>query len=224
MSLDTYVLLAIALFVLLGYAKGIIKMAFGLLSIVLAIILSRLFYPIISNFLMGSVLYEHIVSWVVNYMALSETVTEMSVSTGTDMLNSLPLPQSLVDMVAPLLDVTTFVDVSSVEQSIGGVFAALIVNLISMVIMFIAVMFAVRLIGAALNLVSKLPVLNMTNRLLGAGAGLILGIFVVWVGLIAFTVFFLPINTSYLEMLYDSTIALWFYERNPLLSMFVGMI
>ena len=51
--LDLIIIAIIALFTFLGYKKGLIKVAFGLVSLILAIALSVVLYKPVSNFIIN---------------------------------------------------------------------------------------------------------------------------------------------------------------------------
>ena len=62
-----------------------------------------------------------------------------------------------------------------------------IINCIAYIVVFVIVIIILQIIVRAINLVSKLPVINTMNKLGGAIIGLIRGLIIVWIGLIAVT-------------------------------------
>ena len=51
--LDLIIIAFIALFTFIGYKKGLIKVAFGLVSFILALVISVILYKPVSNFIIN---------------------------------------------------------------------------------------------------------------------------------------------------------------------------
>ena len=75
--LDLIIIAVIALITFLGYKKGIIKVAFNLISFVLAILLSIVLYRPISNFVINHTpLYDKIEDTIEERLSSSNTTKE----------------------------------------------------------------------------------------------------------------------------------------------------
>jgi len=77
--------------------------------------------------------------------------------------------------------------INSVEEYVSMYIAYSIINCIAYIVVFVIVIIILQIIVRAINLVSKLPVINTMNKLGGAIIGLIRGLIIVWIGLIAVT-------------------------------------
>ena len=114
--------------------------------------------------------------------------------------------------------------VGDLEHYIASYVAQVCINVVSVAIVFVVAVVVLKLLLRALDLIAKLPVLHFLNHTAGMIAGLVQGVFVVWViGL--FLVFFYtnPAFLSLFETLSRSGIALFFYEHNLLLGMVLGI-
>ena len=65
----------------------------------------------------------------------------------------------------------------------------LIINAISFIVTFVVILILLWVLCIALDLISKLPLLNQINKLAGLAAGLVHGLVIVWILFILLTVF-----------------------------------
>lgn len=86
------------------------------------------------------------------------------------------------------------------------------------ILIFIAASIVIKLVELIVNAMTKLPLVNFVNRMLGMAMGLIIGFF--WVELIAFAavslVDYLNVSFSFLPegTLHDTVVLQWLYEHN----------
>ena len=109
-------------------------------------------------------------------------------------------------------------DVESLQSYIAGFLANICINIISVLLVFVVVWLAVQFVLKALNLISKLPVLNFFNRACGFLVGLLKGLCVAW--LICFVLTFFQCNSAF-DFFFDALnlthVALSLYENNILM-------
>ena len=144
--------------------------------------------------------------------------------TGLDaVVGNLPLPDMLKNSLVSnnLPDIYKLLNVSTIEEYIGGYIANIALNAISAVTVFVLVYLLMRLLGGTLNIIGKLPVIRTFNRAGGAAAGLLAGLLLVWGGLALVNVLLVgPSFAAVTEGLDGSLIAGWLYENN----FFMGML
>lgn len=75
------------------------------------------------------------------------------------------------------------------QEYISIYVAYAIINSITYIVVFFIVFSVLKVIAHALNLVSKLPVINTLNKIGGLGIGLLEGVLVVWILFVAITIF-----------------------------------
>jgi uncharacterized membrane protein required for colicin V production len=219
--LDIIVLAIIGVCVFTGYKRGLLKTVYSLASFFIAIFLTGWLYPYVSRFLRGTPLYGFLKDTAVNSMGLRAFLEEHTARTQSDLINNLPLPSIIRDALAAhnTPDVYEMLNVQTVEGYIGGYFANIALNVISMAAVFILVWFLMRLAGNVLNIIGRLPIISTFNRVGGLAAGLLLGMLIVWIGFAVMNL--LLINMSYPEisnLLETSSVARWLYENNWLTS------
>lgn len=215
--LDLVVIVALILFMLLGYRRGFIKMAFRLISFILAIFLAILLFPVVAQFLRGTFVYTGLKEYIRRTMGLEELVYTHT----ADIFANLPIPSvlqnSLVENHTP--NMVELLNVNSIEEFIAAYIAGLVVNIIAIVIVFVLVRVILGIISNLLDIVGKLPIIRSFNRLGGIIAGAFQGVIVIWVIMTLATLFFLnPDRPEFQNMLESSWVAFWFFENNPILS------
>ncbi len=204
MLADIIVLSVVVISVAVGYKRGLLKSLFSVISYVASIVLSFLFYPVLSELLMKTPLYTFLVEKIgENY--LSGTAGSTAVSGGNFFAQYLSS------------------GIESATNGIAGAVAQLIVNIIAFVLIVIICKIAIRLIGNTLNIFTKLPVIKQFNRLGGAVAGGLIGILILYIAF-ALMVAFAPLGSDSKVMteIENSHLASEMYNNNILLNLING--
>ena len=216
--LDVIVIGIIALFMYLGYRRGLIRTVFTLFSYVLAISLAIYLFPIVADWLMEMPLYTALKDYIIRTMNLGDVVQYQS----EDLIANLPLP----DIIRSFLhehntpNVFELLNVHTIEEYIAAYFARMAINIIAKVAVFLIVKFTLSLLSGLLDLVSRLPIIKQFNQIGGMLAGFLLGLIIVWIGLAVMILFFLdPTGPELMIMLDNSLVVGWVYENNPILQM-----
>ena len=116
-------------------------------------------------------------------------------------------------------------NVSSVSDYISGFFANMIVNLLAVVLVFIATRILLSIILRFLDLVADLPVIRQLNKTGGAIFGMIQGLLSIWLVLCVLTFFFL--NNRFEGMfigIQSGLITEFLYNNNPIMAILVMLI
>lgn len=116
------------------------------------------------------------------------------------------------------MEVIQMLRIVGMEEVAGGAVADKMLSITAFVITFILVSVVVHGVAWALRIASRLPVLKGTNRLLGALAGFLEGLFLVW---IAFLIVGAGSATNWgiwaLYMIADNPVLTWLFSNNPIL-------
>ena len=198
-NLDIAIIAVLALCALSGYYRGFVHTVYRLGSLFLAIFLAVRLYPPVARFLRGSFIYENIRDRIISAANFESVFRENAPSPGigeavrnNNIINALPLPyqlrQALHNYNTP--DMYEILRVRTVEEFIAGFFANIVINVISLLVVFLLVMLILRIVGKALKIVDRLPVIASVNRIGGLVAGALIGVGVVWLGLTVLTMFF----------------------------------
>ncbi|MCL1935373.1 MAG: CvpA family protein [Defluviitaleaceae bacterium] len=221
MILDVIVIFIIALNIIRGYIKGFVEIALRLVFLVVAISLSRYLHYHLSVFLTTTPIYDNILSWTYSHISLGEMSTNVSDNLHTQIVNNLPFPYIFTSFIdfENMFNLSNFVDIQMVEFQIASAVTIFIINVISGVLLVILFTVGFGFLAKSIGLIAKLPVLKSVNKILGVFVGAISGVFGVWIFLIIYNIVFFHNSENMLE---DSVVALWFNQRNFILSFVMG--
>ncbi len=197
MIADIIVIAVVVVSVFLGYKSGFLKSLINVVSYIASIILSFLFYPILSDFLMDTPLYTFFVEKIgEKYSAEGIIQTEW---------------QFLEKYI------------KGAEGAVSAAIAELLINIVSFILIVIIFKIAIKFIGNALNLFARLPVIKQFNRLGGAVTGGILGILMVYIAM-ALMVTIAPLETldKATAEIQKSVFAQEMYNNNIILKFISG--
>ena len=225
MTFLPYILDILALVLVVGmavraYRKGFVRAALNFLPMVAALAAIRFLTPTVSELLRKTPFFDALTNTVGNGLHLENAIGDAAMQTQTDIIQSMHLPdflkESLVENNNPVI--YHLLDVESLQSYIAGFLANICINIISVLLVFIVVWLAVKFVLKALNLISKLPVLNFFNRACGFLVGLLKGLCVTW--LICFVLTFFQCNSAF-DFFFDALnlthVALPLYENNILM-------
>ena len=225
MTFLPYILDILALVLVVGtavqaYRKGFVRAALNFLPMVAALAATRFLTPTVSELLRKTPFFDPLTNTVGNGLHLENAIGDAAMQTQTDIIQSMHLPdflkESLVENNNPVI--YHLLDVESLQSYIAGFLANICINIISVLLVFVVVWLAVKFVLKALNLISKLPVLNFFNRACGFLVGLLKGLCVAW--LICFVLTFFQCNSAF-DFFFDALnlthVALPLYENNILM-------
>ena len=187
MTFLPYILDILALVLVVGmavqaYRKGFVRAALNFLPMVAALAATRFLTPTVSELLRKTPFFDALTNTVGNGLHLDNAIGDAAMQTQTEIIESMHLPdflkESLVENNNPVI--YHLLDVESLQSYIAGFLANICINIISVLLVFVVVWLAVKFVLKALNLISKLPVLNFFNRACGFLVGLLKGLCVAW--------------------------------------------
>ena len=200
-GIDLIIIGIIILSVYLAYRKGLISLALGLVSFVIAIVITVILYKPVANL-------------VINVTAIDETIENAIYEQANGMTKQdNETAQFIVDAAKDELLPQT-ARTLSVNIVTGGVF----------LVLFLAAKIALRFVSALANLIAKLPIIKQVNKLGGVIYGLLRGFLIVYIALLVISVVgtINPNNSVHTEI-EKSFIGKAMYENN-ILSIFFEKI
>lgn len=170
--IDLILIAIIALFTFIGYKKGLIKVAFGLVSFILAIAISVIIYKPVSNF-------------IINYTSIDDSIEALI----TERLDSSETTQEETENIVSnyynnIKNASTSVIANGMSKTIINVSCMLIVFIVTKIILFFF-----RFAG---DLIAKLPLIKQFNSAGGFIYGLLKGFIIIY-GLLALITIISPI-------------------------------
>ena len=199
--IDLIIIAIIALFAFIGYKRGLIKVAFGLVSFILAILISVMLYKPISNF-------------IINYTELDDNLesiieTRLSSSdTSSEETNNI-----ISNYYTNIKNASTLVIADGISKTIVNLCCVIIVFIISNTILLFF-----RFSG---DLIAKLPLIKQINNAGGFIYGLLKGFVIIYIllALIAILSPIIDIN-ELITMINNSIITNIMYNNNILFILF----
>jgi len=134
-------------------------------------------------------------------------------------INALPVPQPLRELLYEYNtpDVRGILRVGTLEDFVAGFLANIVINVISVLVVFILVLLILHLIGKALHIVDKLPVISSLNRLGGVMVGAAIGAGVVWLGMVVVMMFISAGGGAVYDLVQGSAVTGWMLDNGWLL-------
>lgn len=219
-------------FAILGYRKGLIKMIISVASMIITFILVTTFAPRVGSALKETDLYLNVHEKTyeaiadklddgINSDEIFSDMTELN-EKGTEIIEKLGLPESISEAVIDKIDFT-----ENINTGIEGLINTIAVNLTDyivdaaiFVISFIIVLLIVKIVFAAINLISYLPIIHGINKFAGLLLGIVEGIGVVWVIFIAVTVLGgTELNGEMFALINSSEILSFLYNNNIIMNL-----
>lgn len=159
--IDLIVIAIIALFTFIGYKKGLIKVAFGLVSFILAIVISVVLYKPVSNF-------------IINYTPIDDNIE----ATIEERLNSSDITKEETENIVSnyysnIKNASTSIIADGISKTIINVSCMIIVFIISKIILLFF-----KFTG---DLIAKLPLIKQVNKAGGFLYGLLKGFIIIYV-------------------------------------------
>lgn len=214
------IVIILAVNTLIGLKVGFIKTVFSLFSMLLAITLTTWISPLVNDFMRGNdKIYNTITSKVDQFLSMDDE--EVKSNEEIETIEGLRLPQSLKDSLIENnnKEIYKALAIDNFKDYINNYLAGVIINALSFVITFFVIMAFLWALCIALDLISKLPLLNGVNKTAGLLAGLLHGLVIVWVFFLIITVFGgTKIGQQALEMIGESEILSFIYNNNLLLK------
>lgn len=187
--LFTIVIAILLLGFLIGYKVGVIRIGLSLfLGIVSLILVSVLTTPV-TNFIVDNTeiddklstrLVEALIEQGENQ--LDDTTTEVPLVQQINIIQSSYLPEFLQESLISdnNNEIYAQMGVNSFFEYIGAYIARWIIKAVVFMLVFIAVFIGMRILAVVLNILSMLPIIHGTNKLIGGGLGLLCSLLVVW--------------------------------------------
>ena len=192
-------------------------MVASMTTLILAIFLVSIATPHISNVLKTRTPVYNMIEEKCEDLIKSGTDQISSKIEESEWIENLKVPGFLQEMIKENNNTVSYekMNVYSFGEYISHFLATMILNVVSYIITFIAALILIKVIAGALGLLTHLPVIHSMNRILGAVMGLIQSLLLIWLFLLAVTLFG---NTEWgdyiMKMINDSSVLTALYDAN----------
>ena len=206
--LDIILVAIIALNVFICYKKGLVKLAVGLIAVLVSVILAVLLYKPVSNIIINDTeLDEKIKSAITENFVNEEETTEETEDNG------------FMKYIEKYVEDPVNKTKNEIVIEASGVIATKLIDIIAMVSIFIVARLVLILLTFVTDMITSLPILKQFNELGGILYGLIKALLIIYVLLaIAFFIVYTTGSTGLADAIANSFITKFFYNNNLLLS------
>ena len=177
--LDLIVLGLLALGIAMGYVQGFIKTAFKLVSWVLTLFFTHVFYPYTVRILKLTPLPGKISEILGNVLRIPVNAADNAMSTISNLKIPAVLKNSLIENNN--YEVYDLLGVHSLAEYINAYLTNMVINALAILITFLVVLLLLKLAVVLLDIVDKLPVIHTLNHFLGLMLGVVNGVILVWI-------------------------------------------
>jgi uncharacterized membrane protein required for colicin V production len=194
------ILIAVGLFMVamtcIGLKRGMIKMAFSLVSVILVLLLVNLLTPPVKQLLKTTPIYTGIQTSIEGYVennvaTASENITQTGVSAQKKIINDLPLPKEVKKSLNKNNTEESYskLGVDTFAKYISESLADMVLNATTFVLLFVIFTILIKILVNVLDIIAKLPVLKTFNSIGGAIIGMAESIVILWILCIVITAF-----------------------------------
>ncbi|MDE7211799.1 MAG: CvpA family protein [Lachnospiraceae bacterium] len=209
-----------------GMKRGFIKTIFSMFSVIVALVVTAFVSPVVTQKLQEN---ENVMAYFVEkadaLLPFEEVESMLNLENKKGeqekFLESLPLPESIRKQLTESnnRDYYKALGVDTFRAYLCNYIACMIISALSFVATFAAMIVLLKVLCFSLDLISKLPLLNQVNHLLGMGMGILYALLLVWVGGVVLTALSTTAaGNSLMEMVNDSAVLSFLYNHNPLLG------
>lgn len=217
--IDIIIIAVIALCTFLGYKKGLIKLAVGILGFFLAIIIALILYTPISNFIINNTNIKDNIKNAISDTVKSYVIKEENAEGEEKQQESKVMVTYIDGIVAKQKEMI----VTGEKELIDTVSDNVAVNIIRMGValaVFIISKLILIFINVFADLIGNLPIIKQFNKAGGTIYGVIQGILIVYI-VFAIISLIAPMlnNTDFLEQINNSLIGNIVYNNNIILKL-----
>jgi len=218
---DIAVLIIIVVFTFIGLKNGFLYSVFRLLSYILSVIFAIKFYPILSSMLLKTAIYTNVKTAIINGIIKQQSVSVSAIKekSAQTLVDGLKLPGFIKDSIIENVAKKDIFGVQKILDAIGSEIATLVINILSVVLIYVIIRLALVFARVIIKTIAKLPVFKQLDKTGGLVLGAIEGIFIVYIlcaVLILFSAF--PKFSSTIDNIESSQFANYFYQNNFIVS------
>lgn len=214
--IDLILIGILLLSIFLGYKKGLIGVAFKILSFIIAIVITLILYRPISNFIINNTEFaKNIENTIVQKLSTTEIEDGKVKEENTD------LPNVLVNYINKEISNTVEATKDAVVQSVAKELSQTAIHLIVIISIYVITRILLLLAKAILEAVAELPIIKQFNEVGGIIYGILRGIILIYV-ILAIISLILPIidKTTVLTAINNTIITKFLYNNNLILMLF----
>ena len=209
---DVFLLVLLVLCGLAGYKRGLLRTVFSFVSFILALLITGFLFNPLTGFLRRTPLF----TWLTGSISSALNLEEIYENVGQTLIDIMPVH----DFVRETLHLNNnsnmhdTLGVTSLPDYVAAFFANLILVAIAIIFLFITSLVVLSFVGAALDVVGKLPVINRFNDAGGLLIGLAFGALMIVLGLFVATLLFSSGYDSFVQDMLNRSVVMRYVQDN----------
>ena len=217
MIIDFLVIGAILLSIFLGYKKGLIGLAFRILSFFIAIIITLLLYKPIATYITKYTTIDDKINSII-IEKLSFTKVEEGEKIEKEETN---LPNVIVNYINDGVENAVSETKDNVIEVVANTLTENVINVIVILGIFVISKLILLFAKVILEAVTEIPLIKQFNEIGGIIYGLVRAIFIIYI-ILTIISFISPMieQTGILEMIQKTMLTSWLYNNNLILILF----
>lgn len=208
---------------IIGMKVGFIKTVFSLVSLILALFLTIWISPLVKDTMRDNEkLYQGIANKIEKMLPFEDKVAHKE---EPELIEGLSIPKSVKEGLLKNNTAEKYKEfaITSFKQYVSKYLTEVTINALSFIATFTVILIALWVIFLALNLISKLPLLNQLNKTAGLLAGLVHGLILVWLFFLLLTIFSTTeFGQSTMKLVAENELLSIIYNNNILLKFITG--
>ena len=204
---DIILIAIVALNIFICYKKGLVKLAVGLIAVLVSIILAVILYKPVSNLIIEKTQIDENIKEAIIENFTSEDSAEEKEDDG------------FMKYIESYVDDTVNKTRNEIVIEASGTIAVKVINVCAMLSIFIISRVILILLTFVADIITGLPILKQFNEIGGVLYGIIKSLLIIYVILaILFFIVYITGNTTISDAIANSFITKIFYEHNLLLT------
>lgn len=164
MVLDLIIIGLIIFSTIIGYKKGVMEVAFNLLSFVISLILSIILYIPVTNYVIDNTPIYNNVKEIIQDNLNKQEITQND--DGKIIINE-NIPEVVTDYINNLVNDVAQTAKDNISEVIASSISLVIIKIICLIGIFIVIRIILDILKAVTNVIAKLPIINSANKIRG---------------------------------------------------------
>lgn len=219
---DMLVIGVVLVFGIIGLMNGLIFSIYRIASYFISVIISVKFYPVVAEFMMKTPLYTNIKALILKNLLVQQQAQTPGVNgqvkqaAADTVISSLHLPAFLKGtLISRIPDPSKLIDMTKIMDNISGQLAAIVIDVISLVLLYILIRVGLVFVKFILQGIAGLPLLKQVDKLGGFAFGAVEGLLTVYIVFAVLMLFHTsPQFKGFFDAVDNSSFAKFFYQNN----------
>ncbi|RCX20930.1 colicin V production protein [Anaerobacterium chartisolvens] len=220
--IDLVFICIMVVFGIIGLTNGFIFSVFRLASFFISALVSIKLYPVVAKILIETPLYDNIKGGIFKRLMLQQQTQapavdgEIKKAAADTVIGGLHLPDFLKDsLISNMPDPTKLIDMSAIMDTISGKLAGVVIDIISLIALYIAIRVGLLFLRFILQGIAKLPLFKQVDKLGGFAFGAVEGLLTIYIICTVIMLFSTsPSFNGVFDAIDNSVVARFFYENN----------